>query len=112
MEIIEEFISTYGATIIYTILTAVITFIGTKIKDIYEKNVTDETKRRVVKTVVNAVEQLYKDLKGKEKLEKAKKYIIEMLNEKEITINELELNMLIEEICNSFNNTKEAIKNA
>ena len=73
MEIIEEFISTYGATIIYTILTAVITFIGTKIKDIYEKNVTDETKRKVVKTVVNAVEQLYKDLKGKEKFEKAKK---------------------------------------
>lgn len=61
--------------------------------------------------MVTAIEQLYADLKGKEKLEKAKKNIIELLSEKGISINELELNMMIEEICNSFNTSKEVLKN-
>lgn len=89
--------------IIIAILTGIASFIGTKIKNIYETKVNDETKRKVTKTVVNAVEQIYKDLKGPEKLEKAKENIIAMLNEKGITISELEIEMLIEEVCNSFN---------
>jgi len=88
--------------ILVVILTGVVTYIGTKIRKIYEEKANDETKRKVVATVVKAIEQLYKDLKGEEKLEKAKESILEMLNEKGITITELELNMLIEEVCNSF----------
>lgn len=92
--------------IIMAILTGIASFIGTKIKNIYETKVNDETKRKVTKTVVNAIEQIYKDLKGPEKLEKAKENIITMLNEKGITISELEIEMLIEEVCNSFNLNK------
>lgn len=97
-----ELLQPYLMEIIVTILTAIATYIGAKIKKIYEEKANDETKRKVVSTVVKAVEQLYKDLKGDEKLEKAKEAVLEMLNEKGITITELEMNMLIEEVCNSF----------
>lgn len=97
-----ELLQPYLMEIIVTILTAIATYIGAKIKKIYEEKVNDETKRKVVSTVVKAVEQLYKDLKGDEKLEKAKEAVLEMLNEKGIAITELEMNMLIEEVCNSF----------
>ena len=97
-----ELLQPYLMEIIVTILTAIATYIGTKIKKIYEEKVNDDTKRKVVSTVVKAVEQLYKDLNGEEKLEKAQENIVEMLNEKGIMITELEMNMLIEEVCNSF----------
>lgn len=97
-----EFLQPYLMEIIVTILTAIATYIGAKIKKIYEEKANDETKRKVVSTVVKAVEQLYKDLKGDEKLAKAKEAVLEMLNEKGIAITELEMNMLIEEVCNSF----------
>lgn len=103
LESIWEAIQPNLVAIIMTILTTIATFIGTKIKAIYETKVNDETKRKVVKTVVNAVEQLYKDINGEEKLQKAKENIVAMLNEKNITISELEIEMLIEEVCNSFN---------
>lgn len=97
-----ELLQPYLMEIIVTILTAIATYIGAKIKKIYEEKVNDDTKRKVVSTVVKAVEQLYKDLNGEEKLEKAQENIVEMLNEKGIMITELEMNMLIEEVCNSF----------
>ena len=97
-----ELLQPYLMEIVVTILTAIATYIGAKIKKIYEEKANDETKRKVVSTVVKAVEQLYKDLKGDEKLEKAKEAVLEMLNEKGIAITELEMNMLIEEVCNSF----------
>ena len=97
-----ELIQPYLMEIIVTILTAIATYIGAKIKKIYEEKANDETKRKVVSTVVRAIEQLYKDLNGEEKLEKAQENIVEMLNEKGIMITELEMNMLIEEVCNSF----------
>lgn len=97
-----ELLQPYLMEIIVTILTAVATYIGAKIKKIYEEKANDETKRKVVATVVKAIEQLYKDLNGEEKLEKAQENIVEMLNEKGIMITELEMNMLIEEVCNSF----------
>lgn len=103
LESIWELIQPNLVAIIMTILTTIATFIGTKIKTIYETKVNDDTKRKVVKTVVNAVEQLYKNINGEEKLQKAKENIVAMLNEKGITISELEIEMLIEEVCNSFN---------
>jgi len=98
-----EQLQPYILEIVATVLTAVASFIGMKIKKIYEEKVNTETKEKVVKTVCNAVEQLYQDLSGNEKLIKAQEYIIEQLNEKGITITELEMKMLIESTVNSFN---------
>lgn len=98
IQLIENLIIENLPTVLTFILTTIATFVGRK----YNKYINDETKRKVVKTVVNAIEQLYKDLDGSEKLEKAKESIIEMLDEKGIRITDLELSMLIEEVCNSF----------
>ena len=103
MYIMREFISQYGTMILYAVLTATAGFLGTQIKRLYERYVTDKTKKDVVKTCVKAVEQLYKDIHGEEKKQKAVESITEMLAEKGISITELEINMLIEAAVAEFN---------
>lgn len=91
-----QFIAQYGMEILYALVLAVAGCIGTAVKNIYKKHVDDQTKERVVKTVVKAVKQLYKDMNGEEKLDIAIDNITEMLAEKGISITELEVRMLIE----------------
>lgn len=103
MEIVLEFINTYGTTILYAALTAIAGCIGVALKNVYTKYVNDKTKQAVCRTVVKAVEQLYRELDGPAKLQEAQRAIVEMLAEKGITISELEMNMLIEATVSEFN---------
>lgn len=103
MEIFSEFIAEYGTTILYTIITAVAGYIGIVVKNLYKKFVDDKTKESVVKTCVKAVEQLYKNMGGEEKFDRAVCAASEMLTEKGINITTLELEMLIEATVNEFN---------
>ena len=98
-----EFMSEYGTTILYTIVTAIAGYIGVVVKSLYERYINDQTKKSVAKTVVQAVEQIYVDLHGEEKLDKAFEAASEMLSEKGITITELELRMLLESAVGEFN---------
>lgn len=98
----SEFVSTYGTTIMYTILSAILTAVGGWIGKMYREHINDETKRKVVKTCCKAVKQLYRDLDGAEKYTKAVEAIVAMLAEKNITITDLEIKMLIEEVCADF----------
>lgn len=107
MEFIKLFISEYGTTILYAVLTALAGYIGIFAKKLYTKYVNDKTKQAVAKTVVQAVEQIYKDLHGEEKLNKALEAASEMLAEKGITITDLEMRMLIEAAVAEFNNVFE-----
>lgn len=106
-----QFISEYGTQILYLIFTAVAGYVGIWVKNIYQKYVNDQTKKDVVKTVVQGIEQIYKDLHGEEKLNKALEAASDMLAEKNITITEFELKMLIEatvaEFNDAFNRTDE-----
>ena len=104
-----EFIRTYGLTILATILTSVASYVGIALKKIYEKYANTKIKKDVVRTVCEAVEQIYTDLKGAEKYEKAVEGITEILTSKGITITEIEVKMLIESVCYSF---KQAWKSA
>lgn len=97
-----EFVSTYGTTILYTILSAALSALGVWIGKIYKEKCNDDTKRKVVKTCCKAVKQLYHDLDGAAKYDKAVEAIVEMLAEKGITITDLEIKMLIEEVCDDF----------
>lgn len=99
----NEFISEYGTTLIYTVVSAVLGFIGIAIKNILERFVNDKRKQKIVETCVSAAEQIYKELKGKEKLDKVKENIVAMLNEKGLTISELEMDMLIESAVAEMN---------
>lgn len=98
-----DFINEYGTTILYTILTAVGGYIGIMVKNLYTKYINDKTKEKVAKTVVQAVEQIYKDLHGKEKLDLALDSAAEMLEQKGISVTDLELRMLIEAAVGEFN---------
>ena len=109
MNYILEFFKQYGFEFLSTILLGVISFIGIRVRSIYEDRVKDKTKRQVVKDCVKMVEQVYKDIHGKEKLEKAKESILIMLNEKGIVISELEMDVLIEAAVQEINETKEII---
>lgn len=113
-EFISTFITEYGSTIIYTILTAIMSYLGVCVKNAYTKYINTKTKEQIATTVVNAVEQIYKDCNGEEKLEKAIESITEMLIQNNIVVNELEVRMLIEATVNSFNQglTKDKNKEA
>lgn len=98
-----EIFATYALPVIAAAVTALAGFLGAQLKGLYQKYINDKTKEAVVRTCVKAVEQLYHDLGGPEKLEKAKEGIEEMLNEKGIPITELEMNLLIEAVVSEFN---------
>ena len=100
---IQEIISNFLLPVIAAAVTGLAGFIGMQLKKIYQKHVDDKTKEAVVRTCVKAVEQLYHDLGGPEKLEKAKDGIQEMLKEKGIAISELEMDLLIESVVSEFN---------
>ena len=98
-----DFVNQYGTSILYTVLTAIFGYVGIVAKNLYTKYINDKTKQAVVKTAVQGVEQMYKDLHGDEKLDKALEAASEMLEEKGIAISGFELRMLIEAALAEFN---------
>ena len=103
MEFLKMFISEYGTALAYMIIAGVFAYLGTQAKALADKYLNDKTKREVAKTVVQAVEQVYKDLHGEEKLNKALESASEMLAEKGIMVTDLEMRMLIEAAVAEFN---------
>ena len=98
-----EIFANYVLPVLAAAVTALAGFLGAQLKGLYQKYINDKTKESVVRTCVKAVEQLYHDLSGPEKLEKAKDGVVEMLNEKGIPISDLEMNLLIEAVVSEFN---------
>ena len=103
MEFLKQIINTYGLEIIGAILTTLAGIVGLAVKKLAERYINTKIKREVVRTAVQAVEQLYRDLDGPAKLEKALKAAAEMLQAEGITVTELELRMLIEATVGEFN---------
>ena len=96
MEFVNEFLQEYGFQIIYAILTAAGALIGAAVSKVYRKWVNTREKKELAKTVVTAVEQIYKNLHGEEKFAKAYEALSEMLEEHGIQVTSLEIKMLIE----------------
>ncbi len=82
-------------TIFVGVLTAILGFVGTKVRKLYDNIVKDEKKEKIVKTVVNAANELYSELKCDERLIKIKENILTMLKENKINVTDFELSMLI-----------------
>lgn len=89
--------------ILATFLTGLFTYIGTRLKKVYEEKVNTETAKAVVEDAVRFVEQVYTDLHGQEKLEKTTAQVVEVLQSKGISISEAEINMLIESAVYGLN---------
>lgn len=98
-----EFIEAYGMELLYALITAVAGWLAIVAKNLATKYINDKTKKTVAKTVVQAVEQIYKDIHGEEKLNKAIEYMAQMLTEKGITATELEVRVLLEDAVGEFN---------
>ena len=118
IEVIQPaFISFLG-----TVVTCLFGYLGYKAKQTYTKYVDNQVKKDVVNSTVNYVEQVYKDIHGEEKLQKAKEKVVEILTEQGISITDSDLEMLIEsavyglnaswlEISGGTVETKEALEN-
>lgn len=103
MELINQFINTYGMEILTTVITAIAGWLAVVIKKLATKYLNDKTKQDIAKIVVSGIEQCYKTLDGPAKLEKAIEAATEMLNEKGIKVTEVELRMLLESALGEFN---------
>ena len=96
MEIFKEFMSQYGVSLLYTVLMALGGWIGGVIAKYYKRWINTKEKKHLAKTVVTAVEQIYKTLHGEEKFAKAYEALSQMLADNGIHITDLEIKMLIE----------------
>ena len=99
----QEFISAYGTEILYTIVTALAGYLALAVKSLATKYLDNKTKKDVAATVVKAVEQIFKDLHGEEKLQKAIEYMADMLTSKGIKASEAEMVVLLEAAVGEFN---------
>ena len=103
MDFLIQFINEYGTAILYAIITAIAGYIGIVLKNAVEKYLNTKTKRDVAKSVVQFVNQVYKDIHGEEKLNEAMKAFSEILAEKGISITELEMKVLLESAVREIN---------
>ena len=101
-ELLNQFIQIL-LPILATFLTGLFTYIGNRLKKVYEEKVNNETAKAVVEDAVRFVEQVYTDLNGKEKLQKATEQVAEVLASKGIKITSAEINMLIESAVYGLN---------
>lgn len=83
---------------ILAIITGVVSFVGIKLKTLYEEKVNTETKKKIVADTVKYVEQITKGISitSENKKQKAKAKALEWLKEKKIKISDTELDILIE----------------
>ena len=102
MELLNKFLNEYATLLIYTALTAIFGVVAAFIKKKYNEWADTKTKKEVVKICVTAVQQMYQELDGSEKKEKAIEAISDMLAEKGIAITTLEINLLIEACIGEF----------
>lgn len=100
---LEYFMISWGNEIITLVACSIFGMIGILIKNLLAKYLNDETKRKVAKTVVQFVEQCYKDLHGEEKLNAALDRACELLTEKGINVSYVEMKTLIEAAVAEFN---------
>lgn len=104
-----NFLNEYG--ILSMVITAVVGAVGTALglffKRLYTNTIGDKIKldtvKEIARVVVKFVEQVYKDIHGEEKLEKALEAFAEMLNNKGITISDLEMRVYLESALAEFN---------
>ena len=87
-----------------TILMVLAGIVGYQVKKLFNKYVDTQVKKDIVESTVQYVEQVFKDIHGQEKLDKAIERASQLLAEQEISVSIDELETLIEAAINGFNN--------
>ena len=89
--------------IIATTIGGVFAYVGNKVKKYYDEKHRTETIDKILKSTVEYVEQVYVDIKGKAKLDKAKDVALNRLQAKGVEIDEVELTIIIEAFVRGLN---------
>ena len=100
---IEYFIYNYGMELIGLLLAAILGCLGKAIGNIYREHVNDATKRAIAKTCAAFVEQVWKNLHGADKLQKALETAQKLLAKKGIVFDADEMMVYIEAAVAEFN---------
>ena len=100
---ITQFLSTYLYEILAVLLSALFGLLGMALKAMADRFFNDQTKAALAKTAVLFVEQVYRDLHGEEKLEKACGILSGKLQERGIPITAEELKLLTEAAVGEMN---------
>lgn len=82
--------------ILATTAAGLIAFFGNKIKNCYLEKTKNDTIDKIINSTVSYVEQIFIDIKGQEKLNKAKDIAFMRLKNKGINIDDEELTIIIE----------------
>lgn len=98
-----QFLNLYGLKIACVLFLAFAGWLGMVTKKTMDKYVNTDAKRAVAKTAMMAVEQLYKDIHGPEKMHKAMLIASGLLKERGIKCSVDEMRNLIEEAVCEFN---------
>ena len=99
----EYFVYCYGTEIIGLILCAIAGCLGHAVRNLYRNHINDDTKRAIARTCAAFVEQVWKNLHGKEKMQKALETAQELLAKKGIDFDADEMMVLIEAAVAEFN---------
>jgi hypothetical protein len=110
MELFNQFMEMYGLEIIGTVLVALAGALGLWLKSVATDFLNDKKKQDIAKIVVQGVEQVYKGINGKDKLEHALEMFSDLLEEKGIVISELEMRILLESAVGEFNDVFQSDK--
>ena len=97
------FVTNYGTQLIGLILCAVFGCIAYAVKQIARTYLNDETKLSIARTVVRFVEQVWTEIHGQDKLQKALETAEEMLRKKNIPFDADEMMVLIEAAVQEMN---------
>ena len=101
MEILNIVLNSQAVTEIVKIaVVALAAYVANRVKTYLNT----KTKKDIAKTVVLAVEQIYQDLHGEEKLAKGLEMFAKMLADKGIKATNTELQCLLESAVGEFNN--------
>ena len=97
------FVTNYGTQLIGLILCAVFGCIAYAAKQIVRTYLNDETKLGIARTVVRFVEQVWTEIHGQDKLQKALETAEEMLRKKNIPFDADEMMVLVEAAVQEMN---------
>lgn len=103
MEIFETIITTYGNTVIGLILAVVFGALGIIAKQLAGRFIDTPVKEAVARTAAAFVEQIWKDIHGAEKLQKALETAEILMKKKGVDFDAEEMKILIEAAVAEFN---------
>ena len=103
MDITMRYILAFAPDIIQMVVAVIFGCLGIAVKQLTKRYLDNDTKRTIVKDIVQAVEQIYTDLHGQDKFNAAAEAFRQELDWYGITITEQEMQVLIESAVNEFN---------